>query len=1043
MSTLANAVRVLAGSLANAAETWSDPQLLRSFLRDIGWSLSDVPGPIAALGTPAEALAAIWEEVRHGELTPTQVGQLGAALQGLWTALVAAESMPDPPEVAGAAFAQDLARTVVDYWLIDTVEREGHFALPLLELLGIVEIRHVAEAPPRCAYTLRRIAWDRVPALLTDPGVGFRARYGWGTDQFAAAEVLSRIRAVLTALRWSAPLLEAAPEELAITGASAADRTMAVDLQLLRSIHDAGSIEAGVRFLPIAPPGTHPGLALVGYVTPGLGHAFPLDDHVSVKVDATFDLQGGLVLSWLPDRGLALTTGLESGGVARTAGHAALALAIDDPAKPEKTLIDALGIALVARTAQGVARVALEPEPRFGIEAEIKDGLLRWDSSQAPGVLGRLFGGRTFTVPAAIAIGWDSTRGFYWRGGTALEAALPAAIHLGPLELSAIRIAAQPVPGGGALIIGVDGTLAIGPVVLGWQRFGVRLALSRGTNAPIDLAIEPVLPDLVSLSIATPLLTGMGAVQRIDADHFAGALALQALGFEVAAVAAITRAPTGTSIAALVSAHWPGIPIGLGFMLDGMTGILGIDRRTDVDALRAQLRTGGVAQLLGTHGDPTAALAALGRAFPVAAGRTIIGLGPIIGWGTPRVLQSDLVVLLELPAPIRLMLLAAVQLGLPALDHRIVDIRLDALGVLDLERGTLALDASLHDSKLAGYPLTGDMALRLGWGDAPHFLLSLGGFHPHFTPPPGFPVLRRLALTAGDNPQLRLSAYLALTSNTAQVGARADLTATGGGFEIKSHVEFDALFELVPFHFEVEIDASASISWHGHRLLGVALDFVLSGPHPWHAKGDATFGILWWDVSVGFDTTWGDRTPVPLPPAPPIGTALKDALERPDAWTSELPAGEPPWVTLAPPAGPTSAIYVHPFAALVVRERVVPLGYRITQFGNIPLAAPQQFDITGVRIGTALVTTTPVSDAFAPGQFTRLSSDQRLAAPSFERFRSGVRIAADEVRIGASARSAIEVQTDVVDPLAPPPQPPRAVPVPSVITVLGPAVRPT
>ena len=110
-----------------------------------------------------------------------------------------------------------------------------------------------------------------------------------------------------------------------------------------------------------------------------------------------------------------------------------------------------------------------------------------------------------------------------------------------------------------------------------------------------------------------------------------------------------------------------------------------------------------------------------------------------------------------------------------------MNLNFDALGVVDFDRGALAIDASLHDSTLAGYALAGDLALRLGWSDAPEFLLSLGGFHPHFTPPPGFPALRRLSLVAGDNPQLRLAAYLAVTSNTVQVGARAIRGSSASG----------------------------------------------------------------------------------------------------------------------------------------------------------------------------------------------------------------------------------------------------------------------
>jgi hypothetical protein len=1047
MGTLAGALRLLTAALTNLADTTSDPALMLSFLRDLGWSLDQVPAPIATIGAPAQALAALWNTISDDELTAAQLTQLSTALQSLWNALLALEAMADPPGLAGAGFATDLARTIVDYWLLDALERDANFTLPLLELIGLVEIRYVDDALPRQAYISRRIIWDRVPALLSDPGAGFRARFGWGTASFAASEALSRIRALLVALRWSAVLREADPNELAVAGASADDAILGVDLQLLRTNDDTGLIDAGVRFLPLAPTTGLPGLAIVPYVAPGLGVTFPLDDHVTVSVDGTFDLSGGVALSWLPDRGISLITDFTgNSGVTRTTGGATVTLAIDDPAKPDKTLIDALGVTLTARTAQGVAKIALDPAPEFAIEAEIKDGMVRWDASQLPGVLGQLFSGRTFEVPAALAIGWSSVRGFYFRGGTALEAVIPAAVQLGPLQLSGVRVSAAQVSNGAALTLGLDGKFTAGPVVVGWQRLGVRVAASRGSTMPIDLSIDASLPDLISFAVSSSLLTGSGSLQRVDADHFTGSLALAAFGVTVGAVAAITRAPSGTSIAAVLSARWPGIPIGLGFELDGMTGVLGIDRSVDLDVLRGQLRTGGVAQLLGGRGDPATTLAALAQVFPVAAGRTVIGLGPSIGWGSPRVLQGDLAVLLELPAPIRIDLLASMQLGLPSLDHRIVDIRIDALGVVDFDRGTLALDASLHDSKLAGYALTGDMALRLGWGDAPEFLLSIGGFHPHFTPPPGFPSLRRLALTAGDNPQLRLSAYLALTSNTAQVGAEVDLTASGDGFKIAAQVGFDALFQFVPFAFEVEITARASISWHSVHLLGVDLDFTLSGPHPWHAKGDASFGVLWWDVSVGFDTTWGDATPAPLPPPPSIANALTDALSQPTAWTSELPADEPAWVTFAspantPPVGPTSTIVVHPFAALVVRERAVPLGYLISQFGNVPLATTQQLDLTAVRIGSTTVSTTPVTDSFAPGQFTQLTADQRLVAPSFETLQSGARIAAGEARIGATARSSMDVDTEVVDPLAPPPVM-TVVVVPPVITVLAPIVRP-
>jgi hypothetical protein len=246
----------------------------------------------------------------------------------------------------------------------------------------------------------------------------------------------------------------------------------------------------------------------------------------------------------------------------------------------------------------------------------------------------------------------------------------------------------------------------------------------------------------------------------------------------------------------------------------------------------------------------------------------------------------------------------------------------------------------------------------------------------------------------------------------------------GGGFSIGGHVNFDALFEFSPFHFEIEIDASASIKYHSIRLASVKLEFVLSGPRPWHAAGEATFGVLWWDVSVGFDETWGDRTPVTLPPPPDIAAALRDALRRRESWSTALPAGEPAWITLR--SETSSQVRVHPLAHAVVRQQVVPLGYGVTQFGSIPLATSRRFAIQHVRLDaspTSLAAPT-VEDRFAPAQFTQLAQADRLGAPAFESFASGVELGASELVHGEAARVGMEVATRVVDPLAPPTKPP-------------------
>jgi len=96
-----------------------------------------------------------------------------------------------------------------------------------------------------------------------------------------------------------------------------------------------------------------------------------------------------------------------------------------------------------------------------------------------------------------------------------------------------------------------------------------------------------------------------------------------------------------------------------------------------------------------------------------------------------------------------------------------------------------AQHASLFDSSLLTFTLTGDMAARVGWGDEKVFVVSVGGFHPAFHEVPSdLTGLRRLtiALLSGDNPRLVAQTYFAVTSNTVQSGSRVELYAAAGAW---------------------------------------------------------------------------------------------------------------------------------------------------------------------------------------------------------------------------------------------------------------------
>src|SRR3954452_6640948 len=198
-------------------------------------------------------------------------------------------------------------------------------------------------------------------------------------------------------------------------------------------------------------------------------------------------------------------------------------------------------------------------------------------------------------------------------------------------------------------------------------------------------------------------------------------------------------------------------------MLVGVGGLLGINRTVAVEALRAGLKAGAVGAVVSPpdpKADPAQVVASLAGLYPPAAGRYVFAPTARIVWGSPVLITIDLCLVLELPSPVRLVALGRMRAQLPAERDPVVRLQVDLLGVIDFDQQTAAVDATLIDSRIAQFALTGDLALRMSWGPDPAFLLAVGGFHPLFAAPPGFPALDRVAvaLASGDNPKLRLEA---------------------------------------------------------------------------------------------------------------------------------------------------------------------------------------------------------------------------------------------------------------------------------------------
>lgn len=999
----------------------SDASLL-SFVRTLGWELPAVPQvlrdlDVEALGSAVAALEHARRRAADDAEVATAAAKVVIELAGVCDAL---RTLPErlraelPAPVIAATGIDGLLETrLIDHGVVRYLERRQRHVVEAARVLGLVTIEQRTADPAtlRSRHIHREVHRERITRLFSDPRSVFAESIGWGSEAIALDVMLEAL--LQLSIERAMPGRYAYPPK-SLAGYPPPGRGLAVP------IFDEGALQARVGLFP-GPIDNGKGsllLLLAANLIPTV--TVDLGGHLTLELVSSI-VAPLVALVLHPDRAPDLVASPFGGGAPPLEGGLTITarFAGDDDSF---TILSVDAVKLAAKSSYlsgGISRQAGTSDAF--VEIGVVGGKLAVDTSSG-GVLASLLPTGTLELDADVAIGWSLQRGTYFRGGAGLRLEVPAHKRLGPFRVDSLAIGIDTSGDTLAGSITVSGAAQLGPLELSFGGLGARVtAQPRGRFGLGAIDTDFAEPTRIGVKLQSSLASGGGEIDH-EPGRYAGSLSLQIGSIGVDAIGVLdspTSAVPHASFAMLASTTFPRQQLGLGFTLDGIGALVATDRRIDVDATRAAVRTGELATLLGGGGDVGARLAALSHCFPPALGRYVVGPYAEIGWGTPKIADARLAVVLELPAPVLVALLGDIQVGLPTLEDRVVDLRLDVLGVLDVARRTLAIDASLHDSSLAGYPLTGDMALRLGWGDAPELVLSVGGFHPRFTPPAGFPALRRLALTAGDNPQLRLDAYLALTSNTAQVGAHADLAYHGAGFKIAAHAGFDALFEFVPFHFEVDISVSASISWHGHDLASVHLDVALAGPHPWHAVGDATFSVLWWDVSVGFDETWGDDAPAPLLPPPDVAARVRDALGQPTAWTPVLDAADAKYLVLSEQPG----LRLHPLSRLAIRQRVVPFGEDITQFGTIPLAETLRFELPVLaQFGTPV----PVLDAFAPAQFRRLSVDERLEAPSFEQLAGGIELAPALTVSPQSTRAGLRTDTFVSDRLAPPDPPPLA-----------------
>jgi hypothetical protein len=236
--------------------------------------------------------------------------------------------------------------------------------------------------------------------------------------------------------------------------------------------------------------------------------------------------------------------------------------------------------------------------------------------------------------------------------------------------------------------------------------------------------------------------------------------------------------------------------------------------------------------------------------------------------------------------------LAAIQLPTEGEAFAYAELMLDA--VLKPSEGTLQITAVLSPNSFVLAPdcrLTGGFAFYAWFGDSPHagdFVITLGGYHPMFSPPAHYPSVPRLGFSwnIGSDVTIRGDAYFALTPSCVMGGGSLDLNFQSGDLHAWFNAHADFIMWWKPFYFIVDIGVSLGASykvdlWFTSVTLSVELscDVELWGP-PLAGKAHVHWTVISFTVNIngGGDpsppgTSLADwdhfhQTYMPAPPAP-------------------------------------------------------------------------------------------------------------------------------------------------------------------------------
>lgn len=756
------------------------------------------------------------------------------------------------------------------------------------------------------------------------------------------------------------------------------------------------------------------------------------------RVEAGIDGDTGVGFQFNPTQGVVVDNDAAS-------ARASLKL-IGEPQEPWRIVGFEKGPQLTLSKVLIEAEAALNAnDPSLAVRLGFEGLKLHIGMEESDGFIAEAIPVESLNAVFSAELGWASDSGLNLTSSGPSSFDIPLNLSIGPVSIPAVSVTLTPQDPGIDLKFGLSVGADLGFLQVVVHDVGASVRVRPGdadTSTFGDIALEfgfqP--PTGLGLSIGNPK-GPIGGGGFLNADHEAGRydgiLDLQVVKVGITAIVIIDTKALDSGAWSMFFAlfiEFPSIELVMGLTLDGVGGVAGINRTLEPEALLAAVRSGNIDTVLFPENpiqDAPIIINTFRALFPPAQGRYVFGPVVKLGWLRGMV-SAELGVVIELPDPIKVAVLGSIKIVVPKLPEQaqpsvpgdpegnsepaIVRLRLDLAGVFDFGAGTVSVDAYLHNSAIAGFPIDGGMSMRAGFKDDRYFLIALGGFHPGFAQPDNFPIVPRLAmgLEIAEVIEISLASYFAFASNTIQFGASIHLSADIAIFAIEGGFEFDALIELNPFHMDVSVNMYVSVQAVGIDLLAVSLVGSLIGPKPWIVNAVAEVNLVGYREGIEINYGTGDALEAEAQAPPGVFEMLVAQIAAPDAWSLQDTGGAR-GVLLADRDPRDTDPAAAPDAVLILAQQLAPLSTLVDRFGSNLAVAHSMYQLQVSAPAGAQVE--DVTDWFAPGQFRNLgNTDQaKLSAPSFERMPAGKKVFGP-LQAGPARASSADYKVSHLDP---------------------------